>query len=160
MSSFYHGSDKESKDSSSDNEESDIDEKSELTENLPSDSSSESEEESGDLLSDNDKSITENLPSDSSSDSEEDSGDLMSDDDKTITDREQLIRRKKAPLEQRQKKWADTFSNASQMREFVVRELISNATDAILRLDKACQTENHECSSSTETNMPIFDKTG
>ena len=44
-----------------------------------------------------------------------------------------LIRRRKAHLDKRQKKWADTFSGRDQMAEFVVRELLSNATDAILR---------------------------
>jgi len=43
------------------------------------------------------------------------------------------IRRQKARLDRRQTKWADTFSGKDQMAEFVVRELLSNATDAIIR---------------------------
>eukprot|EP00593_Proboscia_inermis_P014988 CAMPEP_0171309484 /NCGR_PEP_ID=MMETSP0816-20121228/19648_1 /TAXON_ID=420281 /ORGANISM="Proboscia inermis, Strain CCAP1064/1" /LENGTH=393 /DNA_ID=CAMNT_0011793047 /DNA_START=192 /DNA_END=1370 /DNA_ORIENTATION=- len=49
-----------------------------------------------------------------------------------------LIRRQKAHLYRRQKKWADTFCSNKQMAEFVVRELLSNASDAILRLKSYC----------------------
>lgn len=74
------------------------------------------------------------------------SDDDMSDDESTgdedkstptrISGSVTLIRRQKAHLYQRQKKWSDTFSSSHQMTEFVVRELLSNASDAILRLAK------------------------
>ena len=92
----------------------------------------------------------DNLINDVSSSIEDDSGDNSDDesDEKNdhgmsiychIPEQEQddnLIRRQKAPLFIRQKKWADTFTCQDQMALFVIRELLSNATDAILRQDR------------------------
>lgn len=59
---------------------------------------------------------------------------FTSDEDSDHEKDSSLIRRKKASLAKRQKKWVDSFTGKTQIATFLIRELIANATDAILRM--------------------------
>jgi hypothetical protein len=70
-----------------------------------------------------------------------------------------LSRRQKPPLVVRQKKWSDGFPGIDTVADFVTRELLSNATDAMLRNSYAQNNDGFAASADgIEIEISAFDQ--